>query len=339
MRCTRREADAELARLRVKLESPPDERPCPTFEEVWREWYAPELGARVEEGSLKPRTSNMYGNLWNKYVGQRWGATKMDDVKPDIYQTWLLGLTKANGTLSDVLVGNLVKCAKLHGVRGIDFKDVSYRVSRAAPNAGIDDVYKLEEMESLCRASQGSICEVPAILAAFGSCRTGEACAALVADVSARETPWGRVVIVRIDKQLDNHRQLIPPKNPQSVRSIIIPEPWATRITEIVDQRTHEGLVYLNDNGCGEPARRTAVSSSWRKVTEEAGLRHLPLTKLRNSWETMMRWVLHIDKDLIDKMMGHTSADVRSKHYDRPDEEQFAETVAEAWNRYRNERR
>ena len=57
------------------------------------------------------------------------------------------------------------------------------------------------------------------------------------------------------------------------------------------------------------------------------------MTKLRNSWETFMRWGLRVDKDKIDKMMGHTSTDVRSKHYDRPDEIMFAETVADALSR------
>lgn len=339
MRCTRREADAELARLRVRLESPPDERPCPTFGEVWEGWYSPELEARVEEGSLKPRTAGLYAQLWNRHVSPRWDGVRLTEVEPSGYQAWLLTLTRANGTLSDVLVGNLVKCARRHGVRGVEFKEVSYRVSRAAPNAGADDVYKLEELESLCDAARGEACEVPAILAAFGSCRTGEACAPLVSDVSARQTPWGRVAVVTVDKQLARGGELIPPKNPQSARAVVVPEPWAARVLEAAGERGREGLPYLNDDGCGEPVGRYAVNQSWRRVVAASGLKALPFTKLRNSWETMMRWALHVDKDLIDKMMGHTSADVRSRHYDRPDEEQFAETVARAWDEWRIQKR
>lgn len=334
MRCTRREADAELAKLRVRLEAPSDERPCPTFGEAWEEWYAPELETRVKEGSLKPRTSQMYAQLWKRHVEPRWGSTQLDHVEPSEYQAWLVGLTKANGTLSNVLVGNLVKCAKLHGLRGVEFRDVSYRVSRSAPNARADGVYKHEEMTTLCEAARGTVCEAPAILAAFGSCRSGEACAPRLTDVRERVTSHGRVAVVTVDKQLSYQGEIIPPKTGQSVRPVIVPEPWATRLLEIVEEERARGLVWLNDNDCGEPVSRNCVGQTWRKIVDGTGIPYLPLTKLRNSWETMSRWMLGIDKDLIDKMMGHTSDDVRSRHYDRPDEEMFADTVARAWEEY-----
>lgn len=338
MRCTRREADAELARLRVRLETPADERPCPTFGEVWAEWYAPEMEARIADGSLTTRTRNMYAGLWKRHVSQRWAGIAMDTVMPSDYQAWLLTLTASNGHHSDVLVGNLVNSAKRHGVRGIEFKDVSYRLSTKSVAKRVDDVYKLEELVVLCKTACGTVCEVPAILAAFASCRTGEACAPMLSDVSDAVTPWGRVAIIRIDKQLTTSGATISPKTAQSVRSVIVPEPWATRVLDIAHERSRAGLVWLNDNGCGEPVPRNTVSDSWRRVVESAGARYLPLTKLRNSWETMSRWMLGIDKDLIDKMMGHTSNDVRSKHYDRPDEDMFAETVARAWSDYAKKR-
>lgn len=41
--------------------------------------------------------------------------------------------------------------------------------------------------------------------------------------------------------------------------------------------------------------------------------------------------VLRIDPTLIEKMMGHAGHTVTSRHYDRPDEEMFAEAVAKAY--------
>lgn len=128
-----------------------------------------------------------------------------------------------------------------------------------------------------------------------------------------------------------------PVKNPESERPVVLPEPWSLRLLEIADDGRRREHDYLNDDGCGRPCSRAMISDAWRSAFRAGGPLHgvpyLRMQKLRNSWETFMRWELGVDKDKIDKMMGHTSPDVRSIYYDRPDEIMFAETVAEAYER------
>ena len=45
----------------------------------------------------------------------------LDKVDVNEYQLWLKTLKPSAAKLSNITVGNLVTCAKLHGVKGISF--------------------------------------------------------------------------------------------------------------------------------------------------------------------------------------------------------------------------
>ena len=335
---TKRDGDSKLAELRVMYEEQRSAGPRPTFSSAWERWYLPELETRLQEGSLRPQTLRLYRNEWRLRVEPRWGAAALQDVRPDEYQEWLLSLGHNQARLSNILIGNIAQCAAFHGARGIEFKKWAYRIPKQGTEVKERNarVYSLEQLRQIAVKVEGTVLEVPFILSAFGSCRVGEACAPLLSDVGETSVRGMRLAVVRINKQLTMRGyDLAPVKNEQSERPVVITEPWGARLLQIRDERRSAGLAYLNDDGLCEPVARATVSSAWRRAFEDggllAGMPYLPLQKLRNSWETFMRWELHVDKDKIDKMMGHTSGDVRSKHYDRPDEILFAETVASAF--------
>lgn len=335
MRCPRREADRELARLQTIHDHPRDMVMCPTFEQCWKEWYEPECKRRIEEGSLKGHTFKIYENLWKNRLSPKWKDVELDAVTSSEWQQWLLTFPGSTARVINVLAGNLVQCAKLHDVRGIEFTDVPYRLSKRQ-KAKNDDIYSLDELIKIADAVCGSVCEVPMLLMGFGSCRTGEACAAKLEDFHMLEISGQRVAVVQIRRQIGEVAgDFSTPKTADSTRPVIVPWPWSKRLLEIANKQKSLGLIWLNDDGTGNPVSRFRVRAAWKRALKAAGICFLPLTKLRNSWETMSRWKLKIDKDKIDKMMGHTSSDVRAKHYDRPDEEVFAETVVEAWRAYR----
>lgn len=342
IRGSKRDGDRELARLRVMYERQREDGPRPTFSQCWEQWYGPELDERLEAGTIRRRTVAVYRNQWANHVKPKWGDTLFTDVRPDDYQRWLLEhKNNQMARLSNVLVGNLVQCAVKHGVKGIEFRMVRYRLppddrERRERNA---TVYSLDQVSSLVESLRGTIMEAPAILCGLGSCRVGEACAPSLDDVSSMEVRGMRIALVRIDKQLSERgRTMEPVKNEDSVRTVAIAEPWSLRILEIAERNRADGLTYLNDNGLCEPVGRAIIAQRWREFFRDGGtdLPYLPMQKLRNSWQTFMRWELGIDGDKIDRMMGHAGGDVRAKYYDRPDEMLFAETVADAFLRSRS---
>ena len=337
MRCPRYIADRELARLRTIYDHPRDMAMCPGFERCWEEWYIPDCRKRIEEGSLRLQSLQIYTRVWQKHIHPRWASEQMDEVKPAEWQEWLLTLPPSAAAIASVIAKNLVQCARIRGVRGIEFCEVAYRMPKAkTPTALAKEVYTLDEMVKIADIVRGSICEVPMLLMAFGSCRTGEACAPKLSDFRMDHSYGEPVAVVQINKQLTPHKaQILAPKTGTSGRAVVVPHPWSERLEQIAEKHRADNLIWLNDDGTGKPVLRFRINKTWNSLIKSSGLEVLPMSKLRKSWETMMRWKLGVDKDKVDKMMGHTSLDVRAKYYDRPDEEVFIETVSKAWENYK----
>jgi hypothetical protein len=95
--------------------------------------------------------------------------------------------------------------------------------------------------------------------------------------------------------------------------------------------------VWLAGDGVGGFCKRHQIRFGWDAAIKEvkAELRH-PYKNLRNSWQTNMRWSLKIPPWIIEPMMGHVGEGTTGHHYDKPQAELFAETLASAYenNRY-----
>lgn len=119
------------------------------------------------------------------------------------------------------------------------------------------------------------------------------------------------------------------PKTPQSVRTVVVAGRAALRLKEIADSMPSDWP--LSNNGFGERYPQARLKDTWRKMRMEH-----PYRNLRNGWQTYMRWDLKVEPHYIEVMMGHKVAGITGAHYDRPDREQFARVVADAYrkNRY-----
>lgn len=335
--CTSREADDELRRLWQLHHLPPNERviPCPTFSQCWYEWYLPELNTRVEKGELADNTRKVYVTQWGAHIEKRWEKVMLDKVDVNEYQLWLKTLKPSVAKLSNITVGNLVTCAKLHGVKGITFKDVAYKMPKndKTPNSELE-VYTLPELHQLLKEVEGKRYESIVMLMGIGSCRVGEATAASVDDISFEQYNGRTYAVYDLHRQYGyNDQGFITLKTKDSYRPIIIPEPWSLRLAEIVDERKREGELYLADRGTGYPMPRDMTNRLWRKDFADGSItvRHLPLQKLRNTWATAMLWKYNVPAQMVDKMMGHAAKNILGKNYDRPDKQMFIETVDKAY--------
>lgn len=331
--CTSREADDELRRLWQLHHLPPNERvvPCPTFSECWYEWYLPELNTRVEKGELADNTRKVYVNQWTYHIEKRWEKVMLDKVDVNEYQLWIKTMKPSAAKLSNITVGNLVTCAKLHGVKGITFKDVQYKMPRndKAPNSELE-VYTLPELHQLMKEIKGKRYESVVMLMGIGSCRVAEALAAGVDDITFEQYNGRTYAVYDLHQQYGLCKQgFMVLKTKDSYRPIIIPEPWSLRLAEIVDERKREGERYLADRGTGYPYDRPAINQLWRNDFKDGSIsvRFLPMQKLRNTWATAMLWKYNVPAQMVDKMMGHAAKNILGKNYDRPDKQMFIETV------------
>ena len=335
--CTSREADDELRRLWQLHHLPPNERvvPCPTFAQCWYEWYLPELNTRVEKGELADNTRKVYVNQWTYHIEKRWEKVMLDKVDVNEYQLWIKTMKPSAAKLSNITVGNLVTCAKLHGVKGITFKDVTYKMPRNDQTPSKDlEVYTLPELHQLLKEIKGKRYESVVMLMGIGSCRVAEALAAGVDDITFEQYNGRTYAVYDLHQQYGLCKQgFMVLKTKDSYRPIIIPEPWSLRFVEIVDERKRDGEPYLADRGTGYPYDRPAINQFWRKDFKDGSfsVRFLPMQKLRNTWATAMLWKYNVPAQMVDKMMGHASKNILGKNYDRPDKQMFIETVDKAY--------
>lgn len=334
----KREADAEMRRLyeleRIRTEE--KREPAPTFAQCWEEWYLPELDKRLSAGEISISTRKNYIAYWKTHISKKWADVPMDEVDITEYQQWLDTKTQSIARLSHITVGNMVNCARLHGVSTITFTEARYKMPKTAKKTcGSElEVYTLTELHSLLDQLHGYPNETVAILCGKGSCRVSEAAAAAVSDFEFLDYDGHFYAVYNLHHQYSRPKDgFIPLKTSDSYRPIVIPEPWSYRLKEIADERKRDGLPYMSDIGYGAPASNIRLNEQWRSFFKDGktGVRYLPMQKLRNTWATAMLWKYEVPAQMVDKMMGHAAKNILGKNYDRPDKQMFIEAVNKAY--------
>ena len=70
----------------------------------------------------------------------------------------------------------------------------------------------------------------------------------------------------------------------------------------------------------------------WQALVKQVdGVPYRPMSRLRNSWQTFTHWELGVEREKIERMMGHKGTSVTEVHYDKPEAEMLAKTIAVAY--------
>ena len=73
----------------------------------------------------------------------------------------------------------------------------------------------------------------------------------------------------------------------------------------------------------------------WQSFVKQVdGVPCRPMSRLRNSWQTFTHWELGVEREKIERMMGHKGMSVTEIHYDKPEAEMLAKTIAVAYKAY-----
>lgn len=338
VRGTRRAAERRLAEIRSSLdETAPHKRARHkmTVGEAFEQWWLPDAKDRLESGEMAKSTFDNYMSRWRRHVEPRWGDVPVSDVRPPDVQEWLLGLTKDMAGMSLMLIRQIFALCERYEAIGRSPVEGRFRMPRRAERAHSKDVYTLDEMVRALDAVRDTAAYIPAVLCGIGSCRVGESLGARVDLGEVREVPARgmRVAVVDVVRNVDRDGHVGEDhalKTPQSERPVVIPEPWSLDVLSV------EGT-WLCDRGTRQPLSQSIVNRIWSRALRAAGVEPIPFRNLRNSWRTFMRWELGVPEDMLEAMMGHAGKNVGEIHYDRPREEVFARTVADAWMRYRSD--
>lgn len=333
LRCTRKEADLELARLRV-LHA--EDMPVPTIGEAYAMWHKPWLDRRVADGKTKERTRDIYERCWRLHVEPRWGRTPLDSVKPMQVQEWLMALSKSNAKVATVILAKIGDFAVEYEVAKVNKFRLRYEMPVAAGPGKRRDTYSLAEADELFLALRDSPVEVPYILACFGSARTGEALGSKPGEVELHEAYGMKLAVVPIARRMDETGDLPLPdgdlKTSASFRVAVIPEPYGTRLYEIAQRRIADGVEWMADRGDGLPLNKSALSYLWKS---EVGSDAVPFANLRTSWRTFAKYDWGLDSETLEILMGHKIDGVSGEHCIRPKIENLVKDVARSMMQFR----
>ena len=326
---TYKEADAELARIRVLVG---DDAPVPTFAQIYARWWMPSVESRLESGGIAPNTRETYVRAWKRLCEPRWGGVPCDSVRPVDVQKWLDGMTAGNAAMASKVMKQLADVAvRYEMVESNKFK-IGYSMPAKHAGRRSTKTYGLAEAETMLERVRGSRMEAAYILAAFGSCRTGESLAVKAGGVRAVESHGMTFAAAVVDDQITpDGKAARRTKNPQSARTVVVPPPYSARLLEIASEQLATGSPWMTDRGDGAPMGRAALNGEWRRI---AGDGHIPFANLRNSWRTFAQAEWGVDYDVLEVLMGHALQGVTGRHYLRMSDAQIVEQFAASYAKF-----
>lgn len=315
---TRRDANDALAALRLDHSK---DAPTPTMSDCWKRWLLPYYQKRHENGDISDQTLKQYLSIWKAHIRPRWGSYEVDTIRPISVQQWID--TKPPHAASVAL--NICKKA-VNFAQRYEFCDKNvFAIDYIMPSSVTiqrksDGMWALEQLLCILDVihEQYSWLLPSFILCAFGSCRVGESWAVKKSDIELVKVDGIDFAKVSINKQcLQNDKITETLKNKQSIRTVIVPDGLARYLASI----DREWL--MSDSNTGKLISRHVLAfpkhyNVWNKALEGLSYDYAPYNRLRASWRTFMQDELHMETDMLEKMMGHKGVGVTNAHYYNP---------------------
>lgn len=152
----------------------------------------------------------------------------------------------------------------------------------------------------------------PLLLILSGSgMRPGEAIGLTWEKVEPFELMGATYAKVRIDSTVtlvNNKKEEKETKNASSTRTVLIGEPWASRILEL------RSIGYLVPNGQNGPSSPATIAHNYKDWCDTNGVKHVTMENMRTSYSTMCGEAGCVDS-LVSFQMGHAGGSTRSRHY------------------------
>lgn len=319
------QACAELDRLHVSITEPRTR--TITVGEAYSLWQLPREARLVEQGKLRDSTRELHARNWSRHCAPRWQDVPIAAVRPLDVQEWLASLPRASAKVCKAVMRQTFGLAvKYEACRTNPF-ELPYDLGEAT-RAKTRRVLTLDEAAALAETLRGStLIEGAFLLAAFGSCRTGESLGVRCDEISDRVLGSRHFAVAKVERtagpsSMSPDGQL---KTAASRRVVILPPPWSAQLLTVKAERLRDGYEWITPKPTGEPMGKKPLAREWAKFSE------LPFSNLRNSWRTFAQYDWRVPPDTLEVLMGHKLPGVTGAHYLRPSTEQLLRDFARAF--------
>lgn len=324
---TKRQAYDRLAELRLKHS---EDAPKPTVSQAWKMWTLPYLTQRLETEDLSKSTYRGYVCHYKTCIAPMWSDTPVDKIRPLDMQEWLSNLTRVQACYSLIVLRQILGECEMRDICSADVVSRRYHMPRRV-NSHDSGIWSLSELQALYGAVHGSAIERWFIITAFGGARLSEALGVKNESIRLSSVDGTDVATVPIIYQLQSDGVMTDRlKTSASKRTVVIPGPLGKRLYELASNALPDD-VWSATAPDGRPMSHTTLHRRFKAAISTAGVKHLPPAKLRNSWQTFTHWELGVEREKIERMMGHVGKTVTELHYDKPIAEMFVQTIAKAY--------
>jgi integrase len=315
-------ARAELYALSERMGTVPAEADGMTLGTFFTAYYVPGL---VRQGRAVVTVSG-YESTWRCHLAGRWGRVPLNAIRDADARSWAWSIDNPNvARKAYKLLRQVTKAAFDYGLT--EEPALRRRCPLPAATHGEKVVWSGAEVaEALRRLSEADSVLLPVFcLMAGGGMRREEAVA-----VRGGEVRWegtltmdGRdalTAFVRVDKAYTARDGLKGTKNPQSVRTVAVGEPFSSAMRPLLPDGP---LLVARDGSLRNPDE---VGRAWTRLFDVGGALHgmrpCKLMNLRHAHATLML-ASGVDPETTAKAHGH-SAEVEYTHYLRPSDETMA---------------
>lgn len=316
------QARAALYAMCERMGAMPAEADGMTCDTFFRLYYLPGL----ERQGRAEVTTRGYESVWRCHVSPRWGRVALDAVRDGDVRAWVWQIAspemarKAYKILKQVL-----RAAYDYGF--LDEPPLQRRVPLPASPRERPVVWDARDVARALPLIEGDRIE-PLVLAMLGGgLRREEAMALTMADLRFEEAVGmdgmrALTCFARVDKAYTRHDGLKPTKNPQSVRTVAIGEPFSSRLAACMPK---SGPIVAGKVP-GTIANPDECSRRFSEMFAPGGcLEGLPRVKMMNLRHTHATLMLAsgVDPATTAKAHGHSAA-VEYQHYLAPTDRTMA---------------
>lgn len=238
---TAKEADRRLAELRIKYEGM---GPDVTLSEFWSTYYYPHIQEHLAES-----TTPGYERVWRVDIKPTFGDCGIKDITPRKIQAWLDPMTGGKAKHAKAVLSAML--SRAFALELIDDNPAQRRYvmpKGRAPGQRSKEIYTKEELNQIFALAHGELWEGAFILSAFGGASREEAMGVKVDEIEFHPG-FAVVPIVRGVQRLEGEVKVLDwTKNEHRKRDLIILDPYATRLHQIVSQPYITTLFCLIDN-------------------------------------------------------------------------------------------
>ena len=327
VRGTKRQAYDRLAELRLNHS---EDAPAPTLTQVWDMWVLPRLEERYAAHEVSYSTYANYTRTWRLvFAESKYGRIPVDALRPITLQEWFDGMTASQALFSRIILRMIYAECELRDICSDDIARRPYHMPKNGSKRE-NGIWTLDELHKLYGVIRGTYLEAWFIAAAFGGARVGETLAIRNDEVELVEFDDVPVAIIPITRQMtQKHGVSSRLKTTQSVHASVVPGPLGARLYELIQASEDEWILQGPDD---MPMTQGRLFSIWRPIVNKVdGVPYRPVSRLRNSWQTFTHWELGVEREKIERMMGHKGTSVTEIHYDKPEAEMLAKAAAEAY--------